>query len=258
MKFYVYPMRFFIRTISFISLLFCLCNCDSSIDDNDSLFNGIDKMLSSDQKKKLIECKEIHCFDAQSWQIYNDGVVWPIPELHQLKAKLDSNGIDADHSLIILIAFGRHLRHEPYSWKGIQKEVLDYFRKIENIHRLKDFEYISRLKKVAEENYDRFSPNDTIWLSFPLGKTDDGALYHRAFSSEFFPDSLTTLCVLLEKLPIDSIENLNSVYTPYIFQLKVLSLNKDPYELMGKKISAGDSLELDIFGYGRLIRGVSD
>lgn len=235
------------------SILLALYSCDSDNQAIEECFENLNLLLPQGQIDSISRCETMECYEGQIYHLVLSTKEQP-PDCFQIVLDtLDSMDIRSNPSMVFIKAYSHYLRGEEYSIFDLDADIQKYYEKVELDRRVEQKLNRNRLLKIAESNFEKYSIDDTLILHFPLKSGDNLAAFYGSYDTSDFIDTLTLTCRVLHKwrdLEIgdqgDSLHDLN-------FSLFILSMNKPSYQVMMDKVEPSDTLDINIFDYGRVL-----
>ncbi len=238
-----------------ILLCFLLIACDFSnkkLLPIDVFFNDFEKRI---ERKNILDIKTVEEDSlGELYYLLKDEIIQSVQLNTKLNEELMIKGIrnNNDKSYVLLVAFHRRLNNRNVRFDELVMELKNSLEAMKD--NKEDFEKcIKERLKVAQFNFNNWNLDDTIQLSFPTYFRDNkrnaftfgcSTSYDSIISSYLFVDG-----ILVSK---DTFLNYDNS-TELIFKLRVINLSDPNTQILLNKVSVDDTLDINLFNYGRLI-----
>lgn len=246
------------RIIIIYFLLFIIClSCTNKNTILNEYFTKLDRAISKDCLIELSYCSEIDDYKNFIRYKANQNFQNEFKQIPQkLKALIaDSFQItsDIDQQLFILIAFQKTKKNIPYNFKKIKNEIVSYYHYTDSIYSQRFYEEETIQQEIAEANFKKYNVGDTINLLYPVQKVGSQKIvyFNNFYYKKNYSDTLYISCILKSKRKEASI-NENKWKAPF-FYLKIIKVKNRDIDLIDKKYSVGNFIELSLYIYGRYI-----
>lgn len=210
----------YILLVAFLLILTFSCKKKSNLQD---FYDDIDKTLSIETKRKIIECSN---FDCIKMQLVNNKVNFPIPKL--IIDSLTMHGIfsNIDQEVLSIYSYKNYKDGKGINWNTA---VVEY-KKEKSINDSVENEQFKREKRAIEafslSYYNKVKDGDTINCIFPLipsGKKKYIA-FTRSENPESTPEKLFLQCKVMKKVKRKQ-QYETFCCTEYIFELAILEID---------------------------------
>lgn len=246
---------FIAKVLIILIIIYNLSGCTRK-SNLEIFFKEAEKELPDKQKSALKNCKGIGDLKIIAPHVDSGFASHFITPPGYINKMLDSLGIVKDRPFILFIAFHRELNNKNYSLSDIKREYQFWNDSIESEVINWEKQFYGKLSDIAKENFDIFSIGDTLCLELSLDK-NKYVVYESVYNKKNFEDTLFVKCILLDKKN-DVKENNNSWHDEIRFQVRVLSLSEPACVYIGVETQIGDTINIPVFDYGRIIKQSCD
>lgn len=232
-------------------LILFVVSCQKPDKPVDKFFKEIDKVLSDEEKSRIDSCKAMECWIGFVLTNTNNDFKNLFDTLPtDLIAVMDSHKIDRKYqSSCLFFAYCKNRVGMKYDFQGIIEEIDQY-----NYDQQKKSEQSAKRRKIeltdlAEKSYGKIRIHDVIVLEYPT-KYENG----KWMSFYAIPRSTDTLVIMTGTVVGKSKPGYSedmSDRPEYLLYIKILDINRQPFEFHFQELSKGDTVEVDIYPYAR-------